>query len=178
MVQIFRQIISWLNLSTNLAPKSSLLKIKWKNSSNPKVLKFLSQHNLKTQQKLDMSRKLKELYENPFFHGIKTKDEAEALWKESQNPEADLWFAMESKDQILTYIYQGSSHDPINLYSGSFLRCHLMIANYRVKKFIRKPQYVIKINSFDWELLDFDDIKKIFHIVILIHVLSWKQKCL
>ena len=100
-----------------------------------------------------MSRKLKELYENPFFHGIKTKDEAEALWKESQNPEGYLWFAMESKDQILTYIYQGSSHDPINLYSGSFLRCHLMIANYRVKKFIRKPQYVIKINSFDWELL-------------------------
>ena len=119
-----------------------------------------------------MSRKLKELYENPFFHGIKTKDEAEALWKESQNPEADLWFAMESKDQILTYIYQGSSHDPINLYSGSFLRCHLMIANYRVKKFIRKPQYVIKINSFDWELLDFDVIKKIFHFGILIHVLS------
>ena len=78
------------------------------------------QHNLKTQQKLDMSRKLKELYEDPFFHGIKTKDEAEALWKESQNPEAVnynccyVWFAMESQDRILTYIYQGSRHDPNN----------------------------------------------------------------
>ena len=78
------------------------------------------QHNLKTQQKLDMSRKLKELYEHPFFHGIKTKDEAEALWKESQDPEAVnynccyVWFAMESKDRILTYIYQGFRHNPDN----------------------------------------------------------------
>ena len=67
-----------------------------------------------------MSRKLKELYEHPFFHGIKTKDEAEALWKESQDPEAVnynccyVWFAMESKDRILTYIYQGPRHNPDN----------------------------------------------------------------
>ena len=31
---------------------------------------------------------------------------------------------------------------------------------------------VIKTNSFDWELLTFDDIKKIVHFGILIHVLS------
>ena len=35
---------------------------------------------------------------------------------------------------------------------------------------------VIKTNSFDWELLTFDDIKKIVHFGILIHFLSWKQK--
>ena len=32
--------------------------------------------------------------------------------------------------------------------------------------------FFIKINSFDWELLTFDDIKKIVHFGILIHVLS------
>ena len=31
---------------------------------------------------------------------------------------------------------------------------------------------VIKTNSFDWELLTFDDIKKVVHFGILIHVLS------
>ena len=31
---------------------------------------------------------------------------------------------------------------------------------------------VIKTNSFDWELLTFDDIKKIVHFGILIHILS------
>ena len=31
---------------------------------------------------------------------------------------------------------------------------------------------VIKTNSFDWELLNFDDIKKIVNFGILIHVLS------
>ena len=31
--------------------------------------------------------------------------------------------------------------------SRSFLRQHLMIANYRVKKFVRKSQYVIIINT-------------------------------
>ena len=37
---------------------------------------------------------------------------------------------------------------------------------------------VIKTNSFDWELLTFHGIKKIVPFGILIHVLSWKQKCL
>ena len=52
--------------------------------------------------------------------------------------------------------------------SGSFLRRQLMIANYRVKKFVRKIS-VIKTNSFDWELLTFDDIKKVVHFGIFIH---------
>ena len=55
--------------------------------------------------------------------------------------------------------------------SGSFLQQQLMIANYRVKK-IRQKISVIKTNSFDWELFTFDDIKKIVHFGILIHVLS------
>ena len=37
---------------------------------------------------------------------------------------------------------------------------------------IRQKISVIKTNSFDWELLTFDDIKKIVHFAILIHVLS------
>ena len=39
------------------------------------------------------------------------------------------------------------------------------------QKFCQKIS-VIKTNSFDWELLTFDDIKKIVHFGILIHVLS------
>ena len=31
---------------------------------------------------------------------------------------------------------------------------------------------VIKTNSFDWELLTFDDIKKVVHFGIFMHVLS------
>ena len=46
-----------------------------------------------------------------------------------------------------------------------------MIANYRVKK-IRQKISVIKTNSFDWELLPFDDIKKIAYFGILSQVLS------
>ena len=37
---------------------------------------------------------------------------------------------------------------------------------------IRQKISVIKTNSFDWELLTFDEIKKIVHFGILIHVLS------
>ena len=37
---------------------------------------------------------------------------------------------------------------------------------------IRQKISVIKTNSFDWELFTFDDIKKIAHFGILIHVLS------
>ena len=37
---------------------------------------------------------------------------------------------------------------------------------------IRQKISVIKTNSFDWEFLTFDDIKKIVHFGILIHVLS------
>ena len=37
---------------------------------------------------------------------------------------------------------------------------------------IRQKISVIKTNSFDWELFTFDDIKKIVHFGILIHVLS------
>ena len=37
---------------------------------------------------------------------------------------------------------------------------------------IRQKILVIKTNSFDWELFTFDDIKKIVHFDILIHVLS------
>ena len=37
---------------------------------------------------------------------------------------------------------------------------------------IRQKISVIKTNSFDWELLTFDDIKKIVHFGISIHVLS------
>ena len=37
---------------------------------------------------------------------------------------------------------------------------------------IRPKISVIKANSFDWELLTFDDIKKIVHFGILIHFLS------
>ena len=61
-------------------------------------------------------RKLKDLYEYPYFHGIKTKDEAEALWKakieESGNPEAYIWFAMESQDRVFTTCLYGSRNDP------------------------------------------------------------------
>ena len=48
-----------------------------------------------------------ELYEHQLFHGIKTKDEAKALWKakinESGNPEASIWFGLETQDGILGY---------------------------------------------------------------------------
>ena len=37
---------------------------------------------------------------------------------------------------------------------------------------IRQKISVIKTNSFDWKLFTFDDIKKIVHFGILIHVLS------
>ena len=43
---------------------------------------------------------------------------------------------------------------------------------------IRQKNSGIKTNSFDWELLTFDNIKKIVLFGILIHVLYWKQKCL
>ena len=56
---------------------------------------------------------LKFLYEISFFHGIKTKDEAKALWKakieESGNPEAYIWFLMETEDRFDSVIY-GSRH--------------------------------------------------------------------
>ena len=42
----------------------------------------------------------------------------------------------------------------------------------KIRQKIRQKISVIKTNSFDWELLTFDDIKKIVHFGILIHVLS------
>ena len=42
----------------------------------------------------------------------------------------------------------------------------------KIRKKICQKISVIKTNSFDWELLTFDDIKKIVHFGILIHVLS------
>ena len=42
----------------------------------------------------------------------------------------------------------------------------------KIRQKIRQKISVIKTNSFDWELLTFDDITKIVHFGILIHVLS------
>ena len=93
---------------------SPLLKMKWKNLSNSKVSKFSVEASLRSSAKLEiMSQKLMELYEHQLFHGIKTKDEAKALWKakinESGNPEASIWFGLETQDGILSCIY-GSSY--------------------------------------------------------------------
>ena len=48
----------------------------------------------------------------------------------------------------------------------------------KIRQKICQKISVIKSNSFDWELLTFDDIKKIVNFGILIHVLYCKQKCL
>ena len=42
----------------------------------------------------------------------------------------------------------------------------------KIRQKICQKISVIKTKSFDWELLTFDDIKKIVHFGILIHVLS------
>ena len=68
------------------------------------------------------------------------------------------------KSQVLKMMLKSSI-------SGSFLRRQLMIANCHVKKICQKIS-VIKTNSFDWELLTFDDIKKIAHFGISSQVLS------
>jgi hypothetical protein len=78
--------------------------------------------SLRSSAKLEMSRftqaSLKSLYEHPLFHGIKTMDEAKALWKakieESGNPEAYIWFLMETEDQFESVIYLGSRHNSGN----------------------------------------------------------------
>ena len=41
-----------------------------------------------------------------------------------------------------------------------------------LRQTIRQKILVIKTNSFDWELLTFDDIRKIVHFGISIHILS------
>ena len=81
-----------------------------KNLSNHKVSKIFFAASLRSSEKLEMSPKsLCSLYEHPLFHGIKTKDEAEALWKakieESGNPEAHIWFLMERDNQFESVIY-------------------------------------------------------------------------
>ena len=64
------------------------------------------------------------------------------------------------------YVYLGSINSEV------FLLRPLWIVNYILsQKFCQKIS-VIKTNSFDWELFTFDDIKKIGHFGILIHVLS------
>ena len=72
--------------------------------------------------------------------------------------------------------------DSASLFGNSFLerKFSTKTINDRqlLRQKIRQKISVIKTNSFDWELLTFDDIKKIVHFGILIHVLSWKQKCL
>ena len=56
---------------------------------------------------------LKFLYdEHPFFHGIKTKDEAQNIWRaeiQSGKPEAYIWFLMDTQDELKSVIY-GSLH--------------------------------------------------------------------
>ena len=47
-----------------------------------------------------------------------------------------------------------------------------MIDRQLSRQKIHQKILVIKTNSFDWELLTFDDIKKISHFGILSHVLS------
>ena len=42
----------------------------------------------------------------------------------------------------------------------------------KIRQKICQKISVIKTKSFDWELLTFDDIKKIVHFGILIHILS------
>ena len=58
---------------------------------------------------------LKSLYEHPFFHGILTISEAEALWKasveESGNPEAYIWFLTEIDDHFESVIYGSRNRD-------------------------------------------------------------------
>ena len=52
-------------------------------------------------------KSLQALYEHPLFHGIKTKDEAEALWKAWRvgNAEAYIWFLMERNGQFKSVVY-------------------------------------------------------------------------
>ena len=55
---------------------------------------------------------LKLLYDNPFFHGIKTKDEARNIWRaeiQSGKPEACIWFLLETQDELKSVIC-GSRH--------------------------------------------------------------------
>ena len=70
---------------------------------------------------------LKLLYDNPFFHGIKTKDEARNIWRaeiQSGKPEACIWFLLETQDELKTVIC-GSRHrsnqsdEPLFIYTDS-----------------------------------------------------------
>ena len=51
-------------------------------------------------------------YKQPFFHGIKTKDEAQNIWRaeiQSGKPEAYIWFLLDTQDELKSVIY-GSRH--------------------------------------------------------------------
>ena len=65
------------------------------------------------------SQDLKELYENPFFHGFKTEEEAYNLCKanleQSGKPNAGIFFLLETQDRVSLkiYCYEKNSEVPI-----------------------------------------------------------------
>ena len=67
-----------------------------------------------------MSKKLKELYEHPLFHGIKTETEAYNLCKSSMEqsgkPHAVIFFLFETQDRLYEdgiYCYEKNSEVPL-----------------------------------------------------------------
>ena len=67
---------------------------------------------------MSYSKKLKELYEHPFFHGIKTEAEAYNLCKDSMEqsgkPHAAIFFLFETQDRLSSeiYLYEKNSEVP------------------------------------------------------------------
>ena len=89
--------------------------MKWKTCQIPRCQKIFFKLEqtvaLRSFAKLEML--LKSIYDNhPFFHGIKTKDEARNIWRaeiQSGKPEAYIWFLLDTQDELKSVIY-GSRH--------------------------------------------------------------------
>ena len=76
---------------------------------------------------MSFSKKLKELYEHPFFHGIKTEAEAYNLCKDSMEqsgkPDAAIFFLFETQDRLSPkiYLYEKNSEVPERNIYGNFI---------------------------------------------------------
>ena len=76
---------------------------------------------------MSFSKKLKELYEHPLFHGIKTEAEAYNLCKDSMEqsgkPHAAIFFLFETQDRLSPEIYLNEKNSEVperNIY-GNFI---------------------------------------------------------
>ena len=130
------------NVSTNLAPKLLVFaENDVKNLSNHKVSKISFAASLRSSAKLKMS--LRFLYAHPFFHGIKTNQEAEAIRKasaeESGNPDVHIWFLLETENIIGP---AGRHFRPMILgpvVDDSFYELTNLVPTYQFVEFLDEP---------------------------------------